>query len=349
MCKTALNPVYCNIIPPDILVNIAEKGTKSQKEMAYQAMNTSAQLRGQRHALAAIAPLVATATGTKRRTIYDAQKKSVLPGKLVRSEGGPTSKDVMVNEAYNGSGKTYDFFYKVFQRNSIDDAGMRLESTVHYRRNYNNAMWNGQQMIYGDGDGQIFERFTKSLDVIGHELAHGVTQFEAGLEYQDQPGALNESFSDVFGSLVKQYSKKETAAKADWLIGAGLFSKNIRGVALRSMKEPGTAYDDPTIGKDPQPGHMRDYVETPSDNGGVHINSGIPNRAFYLLSVRLGGYAWEKAGKIWYITLRDKLRPFSQFRDCAKMTFQAAAELYGKNSAEQKAVKAAWSAVGVTF
>jgi Zn-dependent metalloprotease len=202
-------------------------------------------------------------------------------------------------------------------------------------------------MVYGDGDGEIFERFTKSIDVIGHELTHGVTQYEAALEYEGQAGALNESFSDVFGSLVKQYALKQKADKADWLIGPGLFTNKIKGIALRSMKEPGSAYNDPIIGKDPQPGHMKNYVKTTSDNGGVHINSGIPNRAFYLAAMELGGYAWEKAGRIWYITLTERLRERSDFQKAANLTFAAAGSLYDKNSDEQNAVKKAWDLVGI--
>lgn len=228
MCQNSSSSVFCQIIPPDILQNIAANGTDAQKQLAYQALDVSAQLRGQRSVLTTFAALATTPTGTKRRTIYDAQRTMTLPGKLVHSETDPKSADIAVNEAFDGSGKTYDFYKKVFNRNSIDDKGMRLDSTVHYGIRYDNAFWNGQQMVYGDGDGNIFNRFTISLDVIGHELTHGVTQFEAGLIYQDQPGALNEHCSDVFGSLVKQYAKKQTAAKADWLIGQGLFTKNVK-------------------------------------------------------------------------------------------------------------------------
>jgi Zn-dependent metalloprotease len=203
-------------------------------------------------------------------------------------------------------------------------------------------------MVYGDGDGQIFNRFTMSLDVIGHELTHGVTQYEAAPKYQGQPGALNESLSDVFGNLVKQYKLNQTVDKADWLIGAGLFSRKIKGVALRSMKSPGTAYDDPTIGKDTQPARMKDYVNTSSDNGGVHINSGIPNRAFYLTAVEIGGKAWESAGNIWYITLRDRLRERSDFQEMANLTYGVAGSIFGKDSKEQKAVFKGWEAVGLS-
>jgi Zn-dependent metalloprotease len=273
---------------------------------------------------------------------------------VVRKEGDPPTADVAVNEAYDGSGITYDLYSNVYQRNSIDGNGMRLDSTVHYRTGYDNAFWDGEQMVYGDGDEdlpadeRLFNRFTIAIDIIGHELTHGVTQFEAKLQYFQQPGALNESMSDVFGSLVKQYQGQQIASEADWIIGEGLFTSNVNGVGIRSMKSPGTAYDDPVLGKDPQPAHMRDYVNTISDNGGVHINSGIPNHAFYVTALELGGFAWEKAGQIWYVTLKDKLTATSKFQDCANLTYQVAGELYGAGSIEQQAVKKGWDAVGLT-
>jgi Zn-dependent metalloprotease len=294
-----------------------------------------------------LAPLANTATGTKRRTVYDARRGYMLPGRLVRGEGDPKSRDVAVNEAYDGSGATYDFFYRVFGRKSIDNRGFRLDATVHYGVKYDNAFWNGRQMVYGDGDGEVFRRFTIALDIISHELAHGVTQYEANLEYRGQPGALNESFSDVFGSLVKQYRRRQSVAEADWLIGEGLFLPGIKATGIRSLKEPGTAYDDPLLGRDPQPGHMRDYVQTSEDAGGVHINSGIPNRAFYQLAIRLGGFAWEKAGRIWYRALCERLGAHSGFADAMNMTVHGAGELYGLNSREQKATREAWSDVGL--
>jgi len=341
------NHPICCIIPPVILRNLAEKGDEQQRELAFRGIQISAGIRGKREAVGSFAFAAAVPAGEKRRTIYDAKNGRVLPGRLVRGEGGPKSKDVMVNEAYDGSGKTYDFYLKVYERNSIDDRGLRLDSSVHYGRKYMNAFWDGQQMVYGDGDGEIFERFTKCLDVIGHELTHGVTEYEAGLNYEDEPGALNEHISDVFGSLVKQYAGKQRADKADWLIGKGIFARGIKGVALRSMKAPGTAFDDPLIGKDEQPAHMKDFVKTQDDNGGVHTNSGIPNKAFYELATRLGGFAWERAGRIWYVTLRDRLRQDSGFQECADLTFDVARELYGADSVEQRAVREAWDAVGV--
>ena len=244
--------------------------------------------------------------------------------------------------------QVFDFFDQIFDRNSIDDSGMPLTATVHFGKDYNNAFWNSVQMVFGDGDGQIFNRFTIALDVIGHELAHGVTEDESRLQYFNQSGALNESMSDVFGSLIKQFVKKQTADQADWLIGEGLLAAGINGVALRSMKDPGSAFDDPILGKDPQPKHMKDFVQTFDDNGGVHINSGIPNHAFYQVATRIGGHAWDKAGRIWYDALRDdRLRPNTGFKRFAKITNDVAGRLYGLKSAEQRAVHEGWSAVGI--
>ena len=270
------------------------------------------------------------------RSIYTASNTQNLPGDLIRAEGAPAlANDVAANEAYDGLGATFDFYHQVYERNSIDDEGLPLIATVHFGEDYDNAFWNGQQMVFGDGDGDLFQRFTISVDVIGHELTHGVTADESKLEYNGQSGALNESMSDVFGIMIKQYLKKQTAAQSDWLIGAGLLSPKVKGVALRSMKDPGTAFDDPQLGKDPQPGNMKDYVQTMEDNGGVHINSGIPNKAFYLAATKIGGNAWEKAGAIWYATQRDHgMRPNITFQRFAALTLSNAQRLYGAKGKE---------------
>ena len=348
------HPINC-IVPPHMLEDIATKGSAAQKVLAVSTLKMSAQMGGKRTALANFSgAAMRVAAGGKERIIYDAKNGSSLPGTIVRKEGEAPVVDVAVNEAYDGSGATYDLFKNFYERNSIDNNGMRLDSTVHYQKGYDNAFWDGEQMVYGDGDEnlplneRLFNRFTIAIDVIGHELTHGVTQFEAKLVYSQQPGALNESMSDVFGSLVKQYSLGQTADQADWIIGAGLLTENVNGVGIRSMKAPGTAYDDPVLGKDPQPAHMKDYVNTASDNGGVHINSGIPNHAFYSTALEIGGNAWEKAGQIWYVTLRDKLTSSSNFQNCADLTHQTAADLFGAGSLEQQAVKNGWAAVGLT-
>ena len=202
-------------------------------------------------------------------------------------------------------------------------------------------------MVYGDGDGVIFQRFTAALDVIAHELTHGVTQFSAQLAYQDQSGALNESMSDAFGSMVKQWALGQTVDQADWLIGAAIMASGFKGRALRDMANPGTAFDDPNLGKDSQPGHMKDYVQTTSDNGGVHTNSGIPNRAFVLAAKAIGGHSWEKTGKIWYVTLTERLTGNAGFAKCATETVSVARDLFPEDSSIAAKVAKAWADVGV--
>ena len=266
----------------------------------------------------------------------------------MRTEGEAASDDEAVNEAYDGLGATWELWSQAYDRDSLDGKGMPLLATVHYGRNYDNAFWDGSQMVFGDGDGVIFERFTKSLDVIGHELAHGVTEHTAGLLYQGQSGALNESLSDVFGVLVKQHLLGQSADQADWLVGAELLNPSVRGRALRDMRNPGTAYDDPRLGTDPQPAHMDGYVDTRDDNGGVHINSGIPNRAFVLAALAIGGNAWEGAGDIWYAVVSgDGIRADCDFATFAGLTVAAAAKAHGDGSAQHEAVRSAWEQVGV--
>jgi Zn-dependent metalloprotease len=337
-------------VPPNVLRRIASHGTAAQRQHALATLAHDQSMRLARatlqllqgRSLGLLQPLAAG----KQRTIHDAEHEDILPGRVVREEGAPATGDVAVDEAYDGLGATYDFLALAFERNSIDDEGMRLAATVHYGRGYGNAFWDGRQMVFGDGDGDLFNRFTVALDVIGHELAHGLIGDEAQLVYMGQAGALNESIADVLGALVKQHVRGEKAADADWLIGQGLFTDRVRGVALRSLKAPGSAFDDPVLGRDEQPAHMRDFVRTTIDNGGVHINSGIPNHAFYRAAIAFGGFAWEKAGRIWYETLRDKrLKPTATFAQFARASASNASQLFG--SAARRIVVEAWGAVGI--
>jgi hypothetical protein len=336
----------CNIIPPYILEAITRNGTPSQRALAQQTLILDAQIRSQRaiRSQARPADLQAVAVAHKNRLVHTAANTVSLPGTLVRSEGHGPSGDISVDEAYDGLGASFDFYWDVYRRNSFDNHGSDLIATVHYGNPYNNASWGSSQIRFGDGDPTIFNRFTFAIDVIGHELTHGVTG--SRLDYQDQSGALNESVSDVFGSLVKQHSLGQTADQADWLIGAGMFAAGIHGVAFRSMRAPGTAYDDPLIGKDRQPDHMSRYDPIVDDHGGVHINSGIPNKAFFLAATALGGNAWEVAGNIWYRTLFDsRLSPAAKFQDFATISARIAHTLHGA-SARTKVVRA-WHEVGV--
>jgi len=337
------------IVPPHITSHIARHHEDAGIRAA--ADDTTKHDEGIRAARAqggASAP-----TGTKlNRKIYTCNGSTRLPGTLIRSEGqnpiGTRDKSGDPDECYDGFGATYNFYKTVLNRNSIDGKGLILTGSVHYSKKYDNAMWDGKQMVFGDGDGVIFNGFTDELDVVGHELTHGVTQYSANLDYQGESGALNESVSDCFGSMIKQYKLKQTSADADWLIGQGILATGINGVALRSMKAPGTAYDDPKLGgKDPQPDNVANIYSGTDDNGGVHINSGIPNKAFYLACIGLGGSSWERTGHIWYNTLTGgKLSSSAQFLDFANLTASVAGSLYDSD-AQQKVVDA-WAGVGIT-
>ena len=355
MSKWTIPHYVCGVIPPHMLTRLAEQTNPITDEASANARATLEHMRelatGQavtsliqrpRREPAAVEP------PRKRRYVYDAHHQFLLPGTLAMSKHTmPRGTDVEVIEAYDGSGATYDFFAKVFRRNSIDGNGMRLDSSVHYGTRFENALWNGRQMVYGDGDGRIFKRFTASVDVIAHELTHGVTQHTAALGYAGQTGALNEHLSDAVGSMVKQYLLGQSAHESDWLIGADILGPDVQGDAVRSLAFPGTAYDDPVLGRDPQPSHMRDYVVTTDDNGGVHINSGILNHGFYLAAMAMEGKTWEVLGRIWYAALTGRLTPEADFADFTRVTVDLAGELYGNGGRVQSILAEAWSDVGL--
>jgi len=339
------------ITPPHLLQKLLESDDRDIRRSALNTLLTTERLRGERTVRAALGVGVANTPTQGRRTIFDCRNNVFLPlCSLVRTEQGEVSTDESVNRAFDGLGTTREFYSEVLERNSIDDRGMRLDGYVHRGTNFNNAFWDGQQMVFGDGDGRLFTDFTKSLDVIAHELTHGVTEFTAGLEYHNEPGALNESMSDVFGCLVKQWSLGQSSEEADWLIGADIFTPGINADALRSMKAPGTAYNNQLFGRDPQPDHMSKFVRLPDtregDWGGVHINSGIPNKAFYQTAIGIGGPAWEAPGHIWYESLKAS-GVSTQFQEFADTTYLKAGQLYGTGSNEQQAVLSAWRDVGI--
>ena len=185
-----------------------------------------------------------------------------------------------------------------------------------------------------------------SLSIVASELSHAVVTATVDLRFSGQSGALLIHFSDVFAALAEQW-QKQTADEASWLIGTDV---PVKGVALRSMRAPGTAYDNPELGN-PQPDHMSKFVKTadePGDDfGGVHINSGIPNKAFFLVATRIGGNAWERAGRIWYESMPN-MKEDTTFDDFARITYDVARELYGKGSREREAVRRGWEAVGIS-
>lgn len=339
----------CSIVPPYLLAHLAGLPAShlplasSAAARTLEHIGALQQVRSQ-----AVQDPPSPVSPELNRTISDAGNREVLPGEGVRHEGEVSAGDAAVDEAYDGLGNTYALFHNIFDRSSIDGSGGPLQATVHYGEDYDNAFWNGSRMVFGDGDGEVFTRFTRSVTVIGHELSHGFILAETPLEYQGQPGALQESVADVFGVLVEQYLLNQSVESASWLVGAGLFTGQIQGRGLRSLKAPGTAYDDDILGKDPQPASMNSYVETTQDRGGVHINSGIPNKAFYLCAAYLGGFAWERAGQIWYdAVVSGQVMANYTFTEFSALTLATAEARYGPDSPEVTATAKAWRETGV--
>ncbi len=343
-------PCRCLFVPPHVLDKLAAAGI----EEARLSVQQSTAQRDQRAkvvpnmvgAAASMLGAAAPPMGTAKRRVYDCETTMQQRKTLARDEGAPKTADASVNQVYDSAGHVLEYFKTKLGRNSIDNRGLDLILNVHYGNKYMNAFWDGDEMSFGDGDGVRLVDFGKSLDVVAHELSHGVTQHTAALQYNSQSGALNEHFSDVFGSAITQSVNKQDAGKADWLIGDEIMAPELQGEALRSMKAPGSAYDNKLLQKDPQPAHMKDYYSGTDDNGGVHINSGIPNRVFYLVSMDIGT---EEAALIWYTALQ-KLWATATFNDAAQVIAGAALDLSkaGKvRPGSAQSVRAAFKAVGL--
>jgi hypothetical protein len=282
--------------------------------------------------------------------IYDAggtsdQLSYSLP--LVRTTRGGRNADETVERVFEACAVTWEFYRDVLGRESIDGKGGPVNAVVHYGQNYANVFWDGERLVVGDGDSSLFSDFSRHVDVLAHELSHVVTE-QAGLVYKGQSGALSESYCDVMGLLVKQWSLGHTATESSWLIGEGLLLPAVPGQGLRSLKAPGSAYGTDSLGSDPQPSHMSEFVKTQSDNGGAHINSGIPSRAFYLAAVTVGGPAWETIGMVWYHTMvGGTLTTSPSFSAFAHATLATARQEFPGRRDIESAVAEGWRAVGV--
>lgn len=365
-------PVYgclCFAVPSKLLRKLAARGHETDRLSLSEHIQSTDHLRAQRSVLAVQTAKTTVANNVDRshpsplipayyRTIFDAGSTTTLPGKLLRTEGGKPTGDVAANQVYDNTGIALEFYLKIFGRRSIDNQGMKVESAIHFGSRFSNAMWAGDRMIYGDGDQQV-SGFTGSLDIIAHELTHGVLQYliPGGLgvyrlpvkkrefkgqthALKGQSGALNESFSDVFGSMVKQWHAGERVTQASWVLGEHVLAPQY-GKAIRSLKDPGnrqlTWYEDDQF----------KTMDQLTDGADVHDSSGIPNHAFYLVAKQLGGFSWDRAGLIWYEAFA-KLKPKASFLDAANATRRVAALRFGNTSKEFAAVAAAWKAVKVT-
>jgi Zn-dependent metalloprotease len=282
----------------------------------------------------------------RRRQTYSAGNTTDIPGDLLIDEG-ERSRDPVAQAAHDGAGKVYDYYFNTFKRDAYDGQGSPMVSTVHFGsdpQDQENAAWISEaaQMIYGDG-GRIFKPLAYGLDVVGHEFTHGVVDNTAQLVYEAQSGALNESYADVFGVLI---------SGTDWEVGRDVVKSPPYPLPyLRSLKDPNAegSYDpnDPLTGVG-QPATVDEYANLPIsrrfDNGGVHINSGIPNRAAYLVAQALGK---DKMQQVYYRTMTQYLSPESDFLDAANATARAATDLYGAN--EANAVRTAFGQIGINI
>lgn len=324
-----------SFIPDHILASIGD--TKSQKLSEILRCKRS----GFKKTISNMFNRTLDAVTGRNRETYNCTHTTDLPGTLVLKENSPlTTDDLVVNAGHVNSSTVYAFYASIFNRNSLDDKGMKIMSSVHYDQNYNNAFWNGQEMVYGDGDGKFFIELTRGLDVCAHEMSHAVTQFTCNLWYLGQSGALNESFSDVMGICCKHWANKEfDPSTANWLMGDAIVGPNFPGKAIRSFKDE-KAYDG-----DNQPKNMKNYVYTSSDSMGVHTNSGIPNHQFYLLCNILNKPSYDMPAQIAYRAHTKYMKSWSGFKDYAKAQVRAATELYGATAAQ--AVKEAWAQVSI--
>lgn len=311
----------CQFVPPIVLENMAKNSVNAARVSTKVSQSQRSKRAATAIPLSSFTGQASKPTGDSQREVYNCKHRWELRvPPVARQEGDAPTGDEDTDLVYDFAGKVRDYFRTELGRRSIDDAGMKLIFNVHYGVNYMNAFWDGDEMVFGDGDGTTFTSFARSLDVVAHELAHGVTEHTANLDYYGQSGALNESFSDVFGAAITQHVNGQDAGNADWLIGDEIMGPSLFGEALRSMKAPGTAYDNALIGTDPQPAHMDQYYGGPDDRQGVHINSGIPNRAFYLTATSIGT---DKAVRIWYRALQN-LWPAAKFADAAEVIVEAA-------------------------
>ena len=340
---------HCQIIPNEVLERLSRDTKLSateRKNLADTAL-VDVQIRklriqaGKLTAVTAslgLAPTVVAAAPAI--TVSDCHHSQTLPGTPVANPA--TSSDGTIKRAAVETKAVADFYQSVFGRNSIDDAGMTMSSSVHYGVNFNNAFWNGSRMTYGDGDNNIFVDFTKSTDVIAHQLTHGVTQNRLQLAYSNPAGGLNETMSDVFGSMFRQWRAGQNVNQADWLIGKEIMGPGAiaRGfTCLRDMASPGAAHC-----LAPQPFHFSKF----KPGMDPHSSSGIPNLAFYKAAKAIGGKSWEKTGQIWYKALTGFApRPNMTMKAFAKRTRQLATRLYPADPAVAHAVDAGWVAVGL--
>ena len=333
----------CFIVPPGVLKKYARDGAidaATRKSLQDTYVETE-RLRGLReaHRIATLRDadrfLAGAAVHLPAQHLFDCVHRKGLPGKAVAAPAGA------FKTVFDTTAKVVEFYKTVLGRNSVDNKGFDLPSSLHYAKNYDNAFWNGSQMVYGDGDGKLFGEMYLSPDVIGHELTHGVTQNLSALRYEGESGALNESISDVFGTVFNQWLNDWAVTEPrGWLVGAGIMAPAALAkgfTCLRDMAQPSAPHC-----LSPQP-ELYSKIDPTAD---VHENSGVPNKAFANFARAAGGQAWGHAIKAWYDTCINRaLRSDATFSEFAALTIASALKLGG--AALQSQCASAWAEVGV--
>jgi Zn-dependent metalloprotease len=339
----------CSIIPKDVLERLAADPTlddDARRSMLNAALLDTEirELRAASSAVTRVASmsLIGATTLAPAPTInvYDCRNSMSLPGVPIPDPSG--FGDSTAKRTLDETTAVVDFLQTAFGRNSIDDGGMTLLSSIHFGRDFNNAKWTGTQMLYGDGDGKIFLDFTLANDVIGHEIAHGITQYTSDFEYSDEAGGLNESISDVIGSMFRQWRLNQDVSSADWLIGANIMGPVARSRGfrcLRDMSNPGGSHCLAA-----QPSHYSDY----QPGMDPHYSSGIPNFAFYNAAMTMGGQSWNEIGTVWYQALTAYgISPDLGMAAFADRTRDSADRLFSAKPQVRNCIDQGWASVGL--
>jgi Zn-dependent metalloprotease len=329
------------IIPPIVLEKIEQNArTIEARNAARRTLAITKQLEEKRKQ--AVEPQQG-----EDREIYDSKNTSGA-GEKVRLEDAPDTDDETVNALYDDTGRWFDVLIRRFARRSYDGVGATMRVIAHFEDKFDNAYWDGTGIWVGDGF--YFKPFYLAQTVTLHEWTHALTEKTIALVYSRQPGALNEAISDCWAAAIEQFYRGQTAPQADWLIGRELFGGSVQGRALRDMATLEPAYDDPIIGKDPQTKHMRDYYSGSQDNYGVHINSGIPNRAFALASIHRGGMTVDTLLPVLAdVMLRGLVGSNANFQEFATAMRRAAVDRFGVDDPTVAAVEYGWAEVGITI
>lgn len=340
---------YCCFIPADTLRDLAKdedfsaetrKGLLETARLDTQGRKLREQARKMTSLSQSLSSALRALAPAPKITVYDCAHAMTLPGTPI--DAPARSADPTVRRTLDATNAVAKFYKSVFGRNSIDDAGMTMMSSVHYGANYNNAFWNGFQMTYGDGNGTIFIDFSLGDDVICHELTHGVTQYSLQLAYTNEAGGLNESLSDVFGSMFRQWRAGQDVASADWLIGKDIIGPQAAAKGYACLRDMANPAADHCLA--PQPRLFKDF----KPGMDPHTSSGIPNLAFCKAATRIGGKSWEKTGQIWYRAMTGfGTSPKLKMKTFADRTRQVASQLYPAEAATAAAIDSAWKAVGL--